>query len=59
MLFREQDIDAITSAIIRLEAALERRTDADESWLPAIESMIERLKTRRARIIVQLKPRMH
>jgi len=59
MSFSEQDIEAITFAIVRLEAALVMRTNADGNRLPAIEGMLETLRTRRAKIIAELKPRMH
>ena len=58
MRFGEQDIDAITFAIGRLEAALAMRTVA-EHRLPVLEIMIEKLKARRQKIIAELKPRMH
>ena len=58
MRFGEQDIDAITFAIGRLEAALAMRTVAAHR-LPALEIMIEKLKARRQKIIAELKPRMH
>jgi hypothetical protein len=54
----EQDIEAITFAIDRLEAA-GQRTPNDPKGLPAIEIMIETLKARRAQIVANMKRRKH
>ena len=55
---REEHIEAITSALGRLEAALGAR-EGDEVALPRLEIMIETLKAQRAKLVAELKPQMH